>query len=562
MAPAVGVVQTVVLVAGPLWLAARLRRAWALPWGLFGFGALAFAASQAVHLPLLWAVPAPSAPWALAAWLGLLAALSEEPARVLMYRWWLPRAHSFREGVLAGLGHGGIEAVAIGPLVGLGLLQAVSVPAEAPAALREAARPILDAPPGLRLASVAERAMAMTFHVAASLLVLEGVRRGRLGFVGLAVGLHAALNAATGWVAITYGALAAELTLAGITVGPVLVIARAARRLAEPGRPGAPGGPSPGEAPDPDVAVACRGLGRDFAGRVVVDALDLEVRRGQCFALLGPNGAGKTTTVRMLCGLIAPSAGSAVVAGYRVGRDDEGLHARIGVLTEVPGLYERLTARENLEFFGRLHGLDRTRLRRRTSELLQAFGLWERRDEPVATFSKGMKQKVAIVRALLHEPEVLFLDEPTVGLDPEAAFDLRQRIQELKREGRTIFLTTHRLEDAEALADHVGIFRTRLLVCETVEALRRRGAERAVAVRLAAVPAELPGRLAALDGVDGVTVDGDELVVRLQDPERDTPRLVRLLVEAGADVLAVTPAEASLERAYLSLVRGSGEGRA
>jgi ABC-2 type transport system ATP-binding protein len=299
-----------------------------------------------------------------------------------------------------------------------------------------------------------------------------------------------------------------------------------------------------------EPAIVCRALCRRFERVVAVEAIDLEVPAGHCYALLGPNGAGKTTTVRMLCALISPSSGSARVAGCDVGKDDERLRARIGILTEVPGLYERLTAVENLTFFARVHGMDARVARPRIETLLRDLDLWERRDDRVANYSKGMKQKLAVIRALLHDPEVLFLDEPSSGLDPEAAFELRQRILDLKRRGKTILLTTHRLEEAQQLADSVGIFKHRLLASGTVSELRRRVAKPRLRVRLAE-----PFELGTLRGLRQVEQLGNVLTFTLDDLDAMTPELVGELVSAGARVLAVEPVEASLEEAYLQLIQ-------
>ena len=211
--------------------------------------------------------------------------------------------------------------------------------------------------------------------------------------------------------------------------------------------PVTPRAPSP-----PDLAVWTDGLGRRFGERWAVRDLSLELQRGEVFGLLGPNGAGKTTTIRLLAALIAPSAGRARVDGLDLAREADGVRARVGVLTEAPGLYEKLSAARNLDFFGKLQGLAPAVRAERIERLLRLFDLWDRRLEPTGTFSKGMKQKLAIARALLHDPPVLFLDEPTAALDPEAAAVVRDAIGTLRGQGRTIVLCTHVLPEAELLA--------------------------------------------------------------------------------------------------------------
>jgi len=187
-------------------------------------------------------------------------------------------------------------------------------------------------------------------------------------------------------------------------------------------------------------------LTKRFGRLVAVDHLDLEVREGEVFGFLGPNGAGKTTTLRLLCALIAPTSGGAEVAGWRLGRDDTKIRASVGILTEQPGLYERQSAWENLLFYGALYGLNAATARAQAERFLRLMGLWDRRQESVATFSRGMKQKMAIARAALHEPRILFLDEPTTGLDPDAAKTVREFIVALRGQGRTVFLCTHNLD--------------------------------------------------------------------------------------------------------------------
>src|ERR671936_738236 len=214
-------------------------------------------------------------------------------------------------------------------------------------------------------------------------------------------------------------------------------------------------------------------LTKRFGALTAVDAVDLEVREGEVFGYLGPNGAGKTTTLRLLCALIAPTSGGAEVAGYRLGRDDAQIRATVGILTEQPGLYERQSAWENLIFYATLYGLDAATARSQAERFLRLMGLGERRSEPVATFSRGMKQKMAIARSALHEPRILFLDEPTTGLDPDAAKTVREFIVALRGEGRTVFLCTHNLDEADRLCDRIALFRRRVVRLDTPANLRR-----------------------------------------------------------------------------------------
>lgn len=313
--------------------------------------------------------------------------------------------------------------------------------------------------------------------------------------------------------------------------------------------------------------IRAEGLGKEFgsgdAAVRAVEGLDLSVREGEVFGFLGPNGAGKTTTVRMLTTLIAPTSGRAWLDDIALGtgRDAE-VRSRIGVLTESPGLYERLSARRNLQIFAELYGCERPR--EQVDKYLKLLGLWDRRDSVVGTFSKGMKQKVAIARALVHEPPVVFLDEPTSGLDPEASKTVRDFIDSLRGQGRTIFLCTHNLDEAERLCDRVGVFKRRLIAVDTPSALRARVFGRRTRVQLApgSDARGLASALAAVPGLGAVEADAGPdgsagLVVTVEQPERQNPLIVRALVERGADVEYVTELSHSMEEVYLRLLHGT-----
>ncbi len=306
-------------------------------------------------------------------------------------------------------------------------------------------------------------------------------------------------------------------------------------------------------------------LGRRFGEHWAVRDMTFAVGQGEVLGLLGPNGAGKTTTVRLLTALIAPTEGDARLDGLDVRRDPDEVRARVGILTETPGLYEKLSAVRNLDFFGQLHGMP-PRLRvERIEQLLRLFDLWDRRAEPVGTFSKGMKQKLAIARALLHEPTVLFLDEPTAALDPEAAFVVREAIASLRGAGRTIVLATHNLDEADRLCDRIAFIRGGLLRIDSPARLRGSLGGRGIEVGLDA-PAS-PVVLAALRAMPAVheaTALDHRLTLGLEDPARETPGVVRALVEAGAGVVEVRERAASLEDVYFEVmgVRPGAEGEA
>ena len=292
-----------------------------------------------------------------------------------------------------------------------------------------------------------------------------------------------------------------------------------------------------------------------FNETLAVDGLSLDVAEGEEFGFLGPNGAGKTTTVRMLTSLIAPSSGTATVGGYVLGKQDTNIRRTVGVLTETPGMYDNLTAEYNLRIFAELYEVQDVPAQ--VEKYLKMLGLWERRFDPAGTFSKGMKQKLAIARALLHEPRILFLDEPTAGLDPEGAHLVREFIAELKKEGRTIFLCTHNLEEADHLCDRVGVFRTRLLVVDTPARLRASVFGRKVVFHLRAAEDIMADEIRKLPFVREVNVIENKIIVSLDEPETRNPEIIRSLVKAGADIQFVGELRHSLEDVYLQLVKSA-----
>ncbi|MGD0575021.1 MAG: ABC transporter ATP-binding protein [Anaerolineales bacterium] len=294
-------------------------------------------------------------------------------------------------------------------------------------------------------------------------------------------------------------------------------------------------------------------LTKRFNSTVAVDRLSIDVRDGEVFGFLGPNGAGKTTTVRMLTSLIGPSSGSAVVNGFTLGKDDTAIRRTVGILTETPGLYDNLSAEYNLRIFANLYEVKDSR--GQVEKYLRMLGLWERRFEEVGTFSKGMKQKLAIARALLHEPRLLFLDEPTAALDPESAHLVRDFIAELRKEGRTIFLCTHNLDEADRLCDRIGVFKTHLLVLDTPDRLRSQLFGRRVVFHLGRADDKLLAAARRLPFVQEAKILENKLVVRVENPEAQNPDLVRALVGAGAEIQFVGELRHSLEDVYLELVR-------
>jgi ABC-2 type transport system ATP-binding protein len=294
-------------------------------------------------------------------------------------------------------------------------------------------------------------------------------------------------------------------------------------------------------------------LTKRFKEVLAVDNLTLDIHEGEVFGFLGPNGAGKTTTVRMLTSLIGASSGSATVAGFSLGQQDTDIRRIVGVLTEMPGMYDNLSAEYNLRIFANLYEVKEPA--KQVEKYLKMLGLYDRRLDPAGTFSKGMKQKLAIARALLHEPKIIFLDEPTAALDPEAAHLVRDFIAELKTEGRTIFLCTHNLNEADRLCDRIGVFKTRLLVLDTPTNLRTSIFGRKVVFHLQAADENLAQAVRKLQFVREVKAIDNKLLVNLDDPEVHNPEIVRVLIGAGAEIQFVGELRHSLEDVYLQLVK-------
>jgi ABC-2 type transport system ATP-binding protein len=300
--------------------------------------------------------------------------------------------------------------------------------------------------------------------------------------------------------------------------------------------------------------IETQNLTKHFDSITAVQGITLNIAEGEIVALLGPNGAGKTTTVRMLSSILKPTAGSASVAGFDVVRNAKEIRHLVGHLTEFPGLYLRMRALEYLEFFGELQGMGRAERRQRATELLEQFGLGDAHNRRLGEFSKGMRQKVALVRAMLHNPRVLFLDEPTSAMDPHSAKQVRDAINNLRGSGRTIILCTHNLYEAETLADRIAMIRRgRLIANGTVEQLKRELLGLPLWQVQLANPLGMPWPY--LDG--HLTIEAqDDLGMRYRAsaPEIANPLLLRALHDAGANVLQLSQVPQSLEQVYLKLM--------
>ena len=312
--------------------------------------------------------------------------------------------------------------------------------------------------------------------------------------------------------------------------------------------------------------IEARGLTRRFGQFVAVEGVSLRVPSGSLLALLGPNGAGKTTTVRMLAGLLAPSEGDATVAGCDVRRDPSGVRARVGLVTDAPGLYEQMNLPDYLDFYGGIYGLDAPTRRSRIAELIDFFALGEHRRERLSGFSKGMKQKVALARALLHEPPVLFLDEPTSGLDPLGARAVRDLIVSLKAANRTIVLCTHDLDEAERLADEVAIVRRGRIVASDAPAALRAAATADTLVRVE-LAAPHPATTEVLAGIPELIPESPidpaaaSFAYRTPRPRETNPQVISRLAAAGAAIVTVTSATRTLEDVYAEALADGPEVR-
>ena len=302
--------------------------------------------------------------------------------------------------------------------------------------------------------------------------------------------------------------------------------------------------------------IDCENLTRKFGDLTAVDGLTLHVEDGEVFGFLGPNGAGKTTTVRMLCCLISKTSGEARIAGYEVGKDADSMKIRklIGLVPDNVGLYDDLSAYDNLDFYGKLYDCAEPQRKENIQRFLTMLGLWEKKDVPAGTFSTGMKQKLAIARALSHDPQGLFMDEPTANLDPESSKTVRDFILELKNEKKTIFLNTHNLDEAQRICDRIAILNTRLMAIGTPSELEKSVHGRKTVIQLEQTNDSILAALKRLP-LGNLVIDGNKLTIDVTDPEKENVAIVDAIVRAGGHVQSVTVVGSSLEDAYLKLVR-------
>ena len=304
-----------------------------------------------------------------------------------------------------------------------------------------------------------------------------------------------------------------------------------------------------------EFAIKTENLSRDFGQIKALEDLTIQVPAGSVFGFLGPNGAGKTTTIRLLLGLLEATRGTARVLGHNIQNEADLIRAQCGALLEHNGIYERLSAENNLEFYGRVWRIPTQERQTRIRELLSNLDLWDRRKEPVGKWSRGMKQKLAMARALFHRPKLLFLDEPTAGLDPAAAARLRDDLEKLVHfEGVTVFINTHNLTEAERLCQQIGIIRRGELVgIGSPSDLRTRGGKPQLIITGKDFSSQVISELQSRPEVVAVDQSNNRLVIQLEEVIESAP-LVSTLVSSGAQVEEVTKGQSSLEEVFLTLI--------
>ena len=301
--------------------------------------------------------------------------------------------------------------------------------------------------------------------------------------------------------------------------------------------------------------IEVKNLTKKFGETTAVDNLTFHVAEGEVFGLLGPNGAGKTTTIRMLCCLISKTSGEAQIAGYSIGNGADSLAIRklIGLVPDNIGLYEELSAYENLDYYGKLYECSVGDRKEKIEYFLKMMDLWEKRAQPVSDFSKGMKQKVAIARALIHDPKLLFFDEPTANLDPESARVVRDFILKLKTEGKTIFINTHNLAEAQRICDRIGILKTKLLAVNTPEQLEKTVWGSRTVIQVEQINDQILAAVRSLQPKD-LSVEEKRIILALADPQQENPDFVQAIVSAGGRVQYVTQLNPGLEETYLKVI--------
>lgn len=296
-------------------------------------------------------------------------------------------------------------------------------------------------------------------------------------------------------------------------------------------------------------------LTKKFGDIIAVENISFDIKESEIFGFLGPNGAGKTTTIRMLSTLISPTSGKISIDNKDPETGGEHIRSVIGLLTESPGLYEKISAYENLDYYSSFYNIPDSGRRKNIEKYLKMFGLWDRKDDPAGTYSKGMKQKLALSRALIHEPKILFLDEPTAGLDPESAYMVRNFIESLKEEKTTVFLCTHNLEEASNLSDRVCIIKRKIIRVATLDELQNSDRSKRVEIILKEDADRYRPLLENMEQIKDIEVNNNKIGAIIKNPETANPRIIKKLVDNGAGILYFNEVKATLEEIYLNLIK-------
>jgi len=301
--------------------------------------------------------------------------------------------------------------------------------------------------------------------------------------------------------------------------------------------------------------ITVENLTKKFETVTAVENISFNINESEIFGFLGPNGAGKTTTIRMLSTLISQTSGKITIDNRSPESDGEYIRSIIGLLTESPGMYEKISAYDNLEYYSSFYNIPGTKRKDNIERYLKMFDLWDRKDDLVGTYSKGMKQKLALSRALIHEPKILFLDEPTAGLDPESAHMVRNFIEILKKEKTTVFLCTHNLEEASNLSDRVCIIKRKIIRIATLSELQSDDKNKRVEIVFTDNASRYIKLLEEIDKIKDIHADNNRAILVIEEPEISNPLIIKKLVDNGAEILYFNEIKATLEEIYLDLIK-------
>ncbi len=294
---------------------------------------------------------------------------------------------------------------------------------------------------------------------------------------------------------------------------------------------------------------------RKFEKITAVENISFQIKESEIFGFLGPNGAGKTTTIRMLSALIPPTSGKITIDNKNPQKDGEYIRSITGLLTESPGLYEKISAYDNLNYYSSFYNISEKKRKDNIKKYLKMFDLWDRKDDIAGTYSKGMKQKLALSRALIHEPKILFLDEPTAGLDPESAHMVRNFIESLQKEKTTVFLCTHNLEEASSLSDRVCIIKKKIIKIASLAELQKNKKSKEVDIIFKGNTKKYIKILKQIKEISSIEASKNKINLFLKKPETINPIIIKKLVDCGAEILYFNEIKASLEEIYLDLIK-------